>query len=188
MQLAVQDADASGTKYNAISVAARRLGHEVIAKEVVSLDEANPTVIVKPDGNTTVESAAFQFGLRVTKVVDAGTGTQYGAIAFFSTLPYYAEDSSDLTSGAQRVSFGGIPGTVLNQSLTDANTQINNISDSSTPTGPGRTTIKMNPSEGIVICLADNNNRKAMLTVGGASGQATVRLDIDLSYNKVLCA
>ena len=187
LHLAVQDTGNTGTAYETISVAGRRLNASANAQEVSSLAEAIPTAVVG-SGVEAVEPDTLQFGLRVTKVIDGSpsSSTTYGSIAFFSTLPRFIGGSSNLISGSQRVSFGGVPSTALNETRATAVSAINAITDSATPPS-GVTPINMNPRDGIIICLRDTTNRKAMITIGGANSQARATLETGTLYNTSKC-
>ncbi len=186
-------ASEGATNYNIISVAGRRINNS--GQEVLSLDEAKPTAVSFAGGPDVTESSVLQFGVKVTRItVPIGTpgslidsGTRYGAVALFSSLPRLAGASGALASGAQRVSFAVIPASTLGETKALAVPKINNVTDI-TPVFPDlRQQIKFNPQNGIIICLADQSGtRKAMITLGDSGGQANAKLDIG-TYNTVVC-
>lgn len=151
--------------YNVINVAARRVN--VTGKEVSSLTEALPTAI---PGIT--EGFKFQYGIAVTRVVVPGNAANYGSIAFLSTLPKFQGGTGTLASGTQRVSYGAIMNSNLNDDVATASARVSSITDA---------TITMNPTGGIIICLADdatasNASRKAYITVGAGASQTVTTL------------
>ena len=171
--------------YNVVSVAARRLNTSGL--EVNSLAQAKPTAIAlksAADTNTpdVTDKSVFQYGLKVTRVTVPATATtpgpNYGAIAFLGSFPSGAQ--TNLTSGAQHVNFGAVPGTTLNQDYYQSILAINAITDAA-----GYTDTLMSPdaslANGIVVCLSDGGSRKAWLTIGGNVTNTTVRLDIGSS-------
>ena len=170
VQLGTDDVDKE--TYNVINMAARRLN--VSGKESSSLKEALPTAI---PGIT--ESFRLQFGLSVTRIVKSGSPTQYGTIIFLSTLPKFQGNTGTLASGTQRVSYGAVPSSLLDDDLTTAAAKASNLTDVGDLSG--RAQIDMTPSSGIIICLADNPNpanatRKAYITVGQGASQTSATL------------
>lgn len=176
----------SGTNadaYSVFSLAARRLNAS--GNEVANLSEANPVPIAPQTNGSTdpnmTEKDSFQFGLSVTKIAIRGDNTPYGALVFVSTLPKFIGNTGTLASGAQRVTFGVIKSSLLaDDEFTAA--QKMNLSDSG---------VVLNPSSGIILCLADNPTvanakQKAMLTIGAGSSQSSVTLDIG-EYDATIC-
>lgn len=182
--LGFKNTSSDGGGYVVFSLAARRLN--AANREITSLDEAHITPIApfaaadgRPD---TTEQFNFDFGISVTRVVNPKTGAKYGTLLFLSTLPKFQGATSSLASGAQRVSFAGVLGSVVADSDYQKATKLNDLQGAN---------VDMNPDGGIVICLADdpvvaNAKRKAMLTIGEGASQTSVTLDVG-AYNTALC-
>ncbi|NBU34260.1 hypothetical protein EB118_16090 [bacterium] len=174
--------DTEGGELRVISLASRRLN--AAGKEVSSLLEAKPVPITKITSSADslpdiTEVLRLQFGIEVTRITSIA-GEKYGTILFLSTLPSYQAQTGTLASGAQRVSFAGLRGSLLTDGIYTSASKLVDFG--------GNVTI--NPTGGIVICLADapiaKASRKAMLTIGEGAAQTAVKLDIG-GYNKVLC-
>jgi len=177
--------DTDGGELRIISLASRRLN--AAGKEVSSLSEAKPVPITKTTGSTDslpdiTEVSRLQFGVEVTRITSFA-GEKYGTILFLSTLPSYQAQTGTLASGAQRVSFAGLKNSSVSEN--------NNIYTSAFKLDSfNESNITLNPTGGIVICLADapiaKARFKAMLTIGEGAAQTAVKLDVG-GYNKVLC-
>ena len=164
--------------YNAISLAARRTTVSASGKiqEVSSLKEAIPTAVTGRNDTYTLN-----YGLAVTKVYISGSPATYGSIVFLSTLPKFEGATGTLASGAQRVSFGAIPGTTLDDDDSQVTAKVSNITDPTDSTPGIRTPIVVNPITGIVICVADDKDparitRRATITIGAGASQASAVL------------
>lgn len=147
---------------------------------VKTIDEAEPIAVARPgDGSFTdsVEEVNLRFGVRVRKVFNADTPLNtYGIVGVLSR--FEGSTPTNETSEAQAVQIGGIVGSDLNISEADAvNVYMNNLTGNAAVNPGGLESAQ----DGIVICLIDDANRKASLTIG-AGGSAGVRLNID-DYN-----
>jgi hypothetical protein len=111
-----------GDEYKVYSVASRRLN--ATDDDVSTLAEAKPTAIAPTnaadDTPNATENSVFQYGIKVTRVTipDPSSGSyvggssNVGAVAFFGSFPGKNVQGS-LVSGAQRVSYGAVPGSAL---------------------------------------------------------------------------
>lgn len=160
-------------KFNTISIAGRRLNGS--NKEVSSLTEAVPTPI-----SSITQEGQLQYNLYVTRIaVPSVVGSEYGTIAFITTLPKFQGQTRTLASGAQRVSYAAIPGTSLNDALPIATGSVSTVRDTD-----------MNPPSGIYICLADEADvndakQKTMIVIGEGASQTSARLEGE--YNTAIC-
>lgn len=186
--------------YNVISVASRRVtasSDGLTGLDVSSLAQALPTALSPIDASDVTtpditQKLAFQYGVQATRVTvpDAGgsyASDDYGSVAFLSSFP--GSNNGALVSGAQQVAFATVPHTTLTSTLFDTVTNINAMTDDVGPPLPsGFTKMSSNSAvnsalaHGVVICLADQGkNRRAMLTIGGATAQTSVKLDMGVT-------
>lgn len=174
--------NASNSGYDVFSLAARRLDDS--RREVSSIDNAYPTPIAPlsvGDGRPDMtESFILDFGITVSRITTK-TGEKFGTILFLSTLPKYQSTTGTLASGAQRVSFAGLNGSLSTDNKYQAATKLNVFKS---------TDVVINPPGGLIICLADGPvagaTRKAMLTIGEGASQTSVQLDVG-AYDTALC-
>jgi hypothetical protein len=152
-----------------------------------SLAEAKPIAVspTTPAGFTdTVEKARLNYGLRVTRVYQLGSGIDIGAIGFFTGFARGA--GTAVVSEGQTVKAGAIPDTAINQTQYAAVNVANTITDSTTPLILGERFVDTSSQNPIIICLTDaSQRRKASITVGGG-GSALTKVDFD-TYNTAVC-
>ncbi len=204
LQFTTSGGAAGAVDYRLLSVAGRRTNST--GQEVTSLQEALPTPIDSfgQIGPNVTEKNILQFGIKVTRIIApalpssngvypalANNNKYYDTIAFFSSLAKFDANTGSLASGAQHVSFGVVPPQIVGAiGVNTENTAMSNIINltDQIPTPVGKNLIKMNPPYGIVICLADQQNKeKAMLTIGGNASQTSVALSGDATYSTVIC-
>ncbi len=124
--------------------------------------------------NSSVEEYMLLYGLRVRKVirpVSPSVNTDFGTIGLMSNFGGVS------VSDAQSIKIGGIVGTSLGQTEGQAVTIINSLTDDPTQSATNGY-INTNTPEGIVLCLIDQNNMKASVSLGALGSNAT-KLDID---------
>ncbi len=149
---------------------------------VSSIDEALPVAVAIPSNpsfNDSVEINNLQYGLRVKSVIEVvgATTNRFGTVAVMTN--FSGSSPSNGISEGQSVRVGGVrdnSGTNgLNRTKSQAVSVINALTeDSSEPNGYDNTA-----NTGMVVCLIDDGNRKASLTI---DANGNTRLDID-GYN-----
>jgi len=164
------------TKFYIYNLVGRRYSTDT--NTVKSINETKP-IAVATTGTTFTdpsELAGLRFGVEVTKVFDSGN--EYGIVAVLSSFEGSRPSAS--VSSSQSASIGGIYSDVgeLNITKQSAITLINMMN---TEFMGNNGYINTGSDGGVVICLKDQDNRKASVTVG-AAGTFGTQLQFD-DYN-----
>lgn len=169
--------DGDDSKVLVYTLAGRRLNASF--NPVTSIDEATPVAVANPavpGFQDTITEIPLRNGVTVSRVFNGDAplplapSMQYGALSILVTF----EGTTPSGDVSQAVQIGGVRGTAIGNTRSQAYTLINQLQTAS----PGTNGEFVKADGGLVICLDGDGGRKASIVVG-AGGSAGTKFDVD---------
>lgn len=176
VQFGVNKADCTGpadfhgcNDFNVYTLAGRARVDKAVS---TNLQQADPTVV-----EAVTATNHTRYALHVSRVYSEVPGTSitdYGSVAFLSTLGKYSV-ASDLLSGAQTVNAMVVPNTSLGQTASGGSSAPERINamDGLDDVAAAQLT---NPDKGILICLQGANGQRGAVAIGANQRKLTTEI------------